>query len=284
MRKTILRLLAATLLWGAAPLASFAAVVVGVGVSITVAPPALPVYVQPACPGIGYMWTPGYWAWGPAGYYWVPGTWVLAPAPGLLWTPGYWGWVNGVYVWHGGYWGPHVGFYGGVNYGFGYTGVGFRGGYWHNGAFFYNRAVMNLGGLHPPNVYSRAVPESPSAGRVSFNGGEGGLSARPTPGELRAEHEHHMAVTALQAQHERQAMSRPELRASANNGRPAFGATPRPGAFPGRAGGGAERPPAHPQSERREGRPGGQPQEHGRPQERGGNRGGERPKEERRER
>jgi hypothetical protein len=31
-----------------------------VSVSITVAPPALPVYVQPPCPGDGYMWTPGY--------------------------------------------------------------------------------------------------------------------------------------------------------------------------------------------------------------------------------
>ena len=29
-----------------------------------------------------------------------------------------------------GYWGPHVGYYGGVNYGFGYMGVGFAGGAW----------------------------------------------------------------------------------------------------------------------------------------------------------
>ena len=45
-----------------------------VGVSINIAPPVLPVYVQPACPGIGYIWTPGYWAWGSDDYYWVPGT------------------------------------------------------------------------------------------------------------------------------------------------------------------------------------------------------------------
>ncbi|MGO9515714.1 MAG: hypothetical protein ACLPND_01585 [Candidatus Korobacteraceae bacterium] len=31
-----------------------------VGVAITVAPPALPVYEQPVCPGDGYIWTPGY--------------------------------------------------------------------------------------------------------------------------------------------------------------------------------------------------------------------------------
>src|SRR5580698_3999587 len=35
----------------------------GVGVAIASPPPALPVYDQPACPGDGYVWTPGYWAW-----------------------------------------------------------------------------------------------------------------------------------------------------------------------------------------------------------------------------
>ena len=60
-------------------------------------------------------------------------TWVSPPAVGVLWTPGYWGWVDGVYLWHAGYWGPHIGFYGGVNYGFGYGGVGCQGGYWRGG-------------------------------------------------------------------------------------------------------------------------------------------------------
>src|SRR5207248_2702104 len=88
------------------PASSFA----GVFVSVRIGPPPLPVYVQPACPGDGYIWTPGYWAYGPDGYYWVPGTWVVAPEPGLLWTPGYWGWGSDAYIWHAGYWGPHVGF------------------------------------------------------------------------------------------------------------------------------------------------------------------------------
>src|SRR6266481_506010 len=83
---------------------------ISVGVSVRIAPPALPVYTQPICPGDGYIWTPGYWVYGPDGYYWVPGTWVMAPAVGMLWTPGYWGWGGGVYAWHGGYWGPHIGF------------------------------------------------------------------------------------------------------------------------------------------------------------------------------
>jgi hypothetical protein len=85
-------------------------------ISITIAPPPLPVYDQPLCPGDSYMWVPGYWAYGEEDYYWVPGVWILAPQPGYLWTPGYWGFEGGHYGYHAGYWGSHIGFYGGVNY------------------------------------------------------------------------------------------------------------------------------------------------------------------------
>ena len=109
-------------------LAISAALFAQVNLTITLAPPALPVYEQPVAPGDGYIWTPGYWAYGPEGYYWVPGTWVEAPEVGYLWTPGYWGWSDNAYIWYGGYWGEHVGFYGGVNYGYGYGGNGYQGG------------------------------------------------------------------------------------------------------------------------------------------------------------
>ena len=77
-------------------------------VSIAFAPPVLPVYEQPLCPGDGYLWTPGYWDYAEddGGYYWVPGTWVMAPEPGLLWTPAYWGWGGHGYILNQGYWGP----------------------------------------------------------------------------------------------------------------------------------------------------------------------------------
>ena len=75
------------------------------GVSITIAPPALPVYAQPMIPAAGYLWTPGYWANGDEGYFWVPGTWVEPPEAGLLWTPGYWGWGGNAFAWNEGYWG-----------------------------------------------------------------------------------------------------------------------------------------------------------------------------------
>src|SRR5260370_227375 len=129
---------------------------VAVGVSVRVGPPALPVYAQPICPGPGYLWTPGYWAWSDDdGYYWVPGTWVVAPV-GLLWTPGYWAFSDGFYGWHAGYWGPHVGFYGGINYGFGYGGGGLSRGGMGGGAFFSHPPVpgetgAQLAELHYPN-------------------------------------------------------------------------------------------------------------------------------------
>ena len=73
-----------------------------IGISIQIAPPALPVYVQPPMPEVGYLWTPGYWANANAGYYWVPGTWIQPPVVGVLWTPPYWGWVNGGYAFNAG--------------------------------------------------------------------------------------------------------------------------------------------------------------------------------------
>ncbi len=112
---------------------------VGIGISVGFGPPALPIYEQPICPAEGYLWTPGYWAYDDGdGYYWVPGTWVQPPQVGFLWTPGYWGWGGSAFFFHEGYWGPHIGFYGGINYGFGYGGVGYEGGRWDGGHFSYN--------------------------------------------------------------------------------------------------------------------------------------------------
>jgi len=204
-----------------------------IGVSITVAPPVLPVYVQPPIPAPGYIWTPGYWAYGPEAYYWVPGTWVQPPTVGLLWTPGYWGWNNGVYAFNTGYWGPHVGFYGGVNYGYGYGGAGYQGGYWNNGAFNYNRAANNFGDAHITNVYNRTVVNTTTTNNVSYNGGNGGTAARPTPQEQAVAREPHTPPTPVQTQHQQAAGSNHALLASVNHGRPPVAATSRPGEFSG---------------------------------------------------
>ena len=207
---------------------------IAVGISVRVGPPPLPVYAQPICPGPGYFWTPGYWSWNDDdGYYWVPGTWVVAPV-GMLWTPGYWGWGGGFYAWHAGYWGPHIGFYGGINYGFGYTGVGFMGGEWRGREFFYNRSVTNVSVTNVTRVYNRSVVVN-NTRTTSYNGGAGGVEARPTRQEEMAVHEQHTAPLAAQSQHERAASQNRQNFASENHGRPAIAATARPGDFSGRS-------------------------------------------------
>jgi hypothetical protein len=201
---------------------------IAVGISVRIGPPALPVYAQPICPGAGYMWTPGYWAWNDdGGYYWVPGTWVVAPV-GLLWTPGYWGFAGGFYGWHAGYWGPHIGFYGGINYGFGYGGVGFVGGEWRGGAFFYNRSVANISVTNVTNVYNRTVVVNNNT--TAFNGA-GGVQATPTAEERTAMNEPHQAPLAAQTQQEHLASQNRANFASENHGRPAVAATAKPGDF-----------------------------------------------------
>lgn len=204
---------------------------VAVGISVRIGPPALPVYAQPVCPGEGYIWVPGYWAYADGGYYWVPGTWVIPPEAGLLWTPGYWGFGENVYVWHPGYWGPHVGFYGGIDYGYGYPGTGFYGGYWNGGRFFYNRSVTNVNVTVVRNVYERRVVEEHGS-RASFNG-RGGATARPTREEQNAERERHFQATAAQQQHRDAASRDRSMFARDNNGRPPIAATPRPGELRG---------------------------------------------------
>lgn len=192
-----------------------------ISLSIHIGPPALPVYTQPPCPVAGYLWTPGYWAYGPMGYYWVPGAWVAPPRTGVLWTPGYWGFAGGVYAWHAGYWGPHVGFYGGINYGFGYGGVGFVGGAWSGGVFRYNTAVVNVDRAVVRNVYvDRTVVNTTVVNnRFSFNG-EGGVMARPTADEQRWSHEQHFQPTASQVAHEQSFRYNHNALASANHGQP----------------------------------------------------------------
>jgi len=224
---------------------------IAVGISVRIGPPALPVYAQPICPGPGYLWTPGYWAWNDdGGYYWVPGTWVVAPV-GMLWTPGYWGWGGGFYAWHPGYWGPHVGFYGGINYGFGYVGVGFVGGEWRGGGFYYNRSVTNVSVTNVTNVYNKTVVvNNTTVNNVSYNGGTGGVLAHPSAQEEAYSREQHTAPLPVQAQHAQLAAKNRQNFASVNQGRPAIAATAKPADFSShsvvaaRASGAAYHPPA----------------------------------------
>jgi hypothetical protein len=237
-RAWLMRAAAALIAAGAAltamPQKAHAGVFIGVGISVGFPPPVLPVYVQPVIPAVGYIWTPGYWAWNGAGYYWVPGTWVLPPYYGALWTPGYWGWVGGVYTFHAGYWGPHVGFYGGVNYGYGYGGSGYVGGHWGAGGFYYNRSVNQFGGVHVTNVYNQTVINNTYVSRTSYNGGQGGLTARETPQEAAfARDPHVVGPIAAQQQHMEMASHNQAMLASVNHGNPSIAATSHAGVFTG---------------------------------------------------
>ena len=248
-----------------------------VAFAVAFGPPPLPVYEQPFCPGEGYIWTPGYWAFDYDfdDYYWVPGTWVLAPRVGFFWTPGYWAFSGSRFVFYDGYWGPQVGFYGGINYGFGYFGDGYEGGRWEHGRFFYNRSVNNVNVTVIHNVYNTTVINRNTENRVSFNGGNGGISARPTRQQEKIARGRHVSPVAAQTEHRQAARGDREQRASVNHGRPAIAASPRPGDFkdrvPAREAGGPYTPPAN----RGEGgqRGNAQRQENNQP----GNRQGQRP-------
>jgi WXXGXW repeat (2 copies) len=220
-------------------------------VAVTIAPPALPIYDQPVCPGDGYIWTPGYWYWDDDAeeYYWVPGTWVLAPEVGFYWTPGWWGWGGSAFIWNEGFWGPEIGFYGGIDYGFGYFGVGFVGGRWEGGHFFYNQAITNVNVTVIHNVYNETVVNRETVNRISYNG-PGGIDRRPTAQEEAAMRAPHVPPVPVQRQHVEVARRDPQMRALVNQGKPPVAATQRPGELrgegvvPAREAGAPYHPPA----------------------------------------
>ena len=192
-----------------------------VGISVNFAPPVLPVYEQPLCPVAGYIWTPGYWGWGAGDYYWVPGVWVPPPRVGLLWTPAWWGWSNGAYVFNQGYWGPRVGFYGGINYGYGYTGNGYWGGRWSGNTFRYNTAVTRVNTTVVHNTYvNNSFTKNVNANRTSFNG-PNGIKADPTAEQrAAAANAKKVGPTSQQLERQQAASKDQNLRASVNKGNP----------------------------------------------------------------
>jgi WXXGXW repeat (2 copies) len=200
---------------------------------VTSTPPPIPSYAQPAMPEEGYLWMPGFWARRDdvRDYYWVPGTWVKPPRAGLLWTPPYWRRVDDGYAFHDGYWAQEVGFYGGVDYGYGYTGDGYQGGRWDNGSFFYNSAANNFGSLSVAHTYNQAMTPEDHTVRAGFDGGKHGTKARPTAEQERLSRGTHLAPTAEQTAHFEMAAKDRSLYAKLNGGEPGIAATARAGVF-----------------------------------------------------
>jgi len=91
--KTKMLLMAA--LVGAAAISANAGVRFGVSIGLplpvvvttpvayaTPVPPAPVTVVQtvPACPGVDYVWVPGYWSYRTTGHAWMPGVWSHCPS------------------------------------------------------------------------------------------------------------------------------------------------------------------------------------------------------------
>jgi hypothetical protein len=212
-------------------------------------PPPLPEYSQPVAPDPNYIWTPGYWSYTPQGYYWVPGAWVQAPYTGALWTPGYWGGYNNGYRFHHGFWAAHIGFYGGINYGFGYVGTGYQGGYWNGNNFYYNQYANHIDENRIHNVYQRNVVinntvinnrvvnnttynnvtvNNTRINNVSYNGGRGGIAVQPRPAELAVLREQRTPPMQAQVQVAKAAQANPQQFYARNQGKPAEIAAARP--------------------------------------------------------
>eukprot|EP01037_Dinobryon_pediforme_P020644 gene20644-21319_t len=210
MPKVIIALLAAFLAIAAAPAAADDGNEPVTSVSTEVAPPPLPVYDQPPLPAPGYIWTPGYWSWDmqSADYYWVPGTWVEPPRPGLFWTPPYWESRDGAFTFHDGYWAPDCGFYGGLPYGFGYSGTACDGGYWDSGVFLYNRDVTNIGEVAGVRGYSKSLAFIQTPPNSFSYSGPGGISASASTQQVVAARLPHVPPTAQQQQHQLAAHAR----------------------------------------------------------------------------
>jgi hypothetical protein len=85
------------------------------------------------------------------------------------------------------------------------------------------------------HIYNKTVINNVTVNRVAYNGGPGGINARPSRMEEAAMHERHFEPTRMQMQHQNSARANRELLASVNHGRPAIAATARPGDFRGRS-------------------------------------------------
>jgi len=152
----------------------------------------------------------------------------MDPQPGFVWTPGYWNSDAGGFSFHEGYWGPSVGFYGGIDYGFGYSGLGYQGGHWDSGHFDYNTALSRVDTSVVRHVYNLRADGPVS--RVSYNGGVGGIHVT-VPDDADPDisiPDAHFGPVAAQTQHMFAARNDPQQRYSANHGTPPVTATALP--------------------------------------------------------
>src|SRR5262249_57609732 len=84
------------------------------------------------------------------------------------------------------------------------------------------------------NTYNTTVTNNyTTVNRVSYNGGNGGATARPTAADMGVAREAHRQATPMQTQQQQTARSNREFHVSTNRGNPPIAATPKPGVFSG---------------------------------------------------
>src|SRR5208283_2317198 len=116
----------------------------------------------------------------------------------------------------------------------GYVGHGYYGGYWNGGHFFYNTAITRVNVNLIRNVYvhpvriNNVVITGRISNRVSFNGGRGGIVARPLPAETAVLQERRISPMASQVQVQHEAAQNKQQLFSQNKGRPAAAVAARP--------------------------------------------------------
>jgi WXXGXW repeat (2 copies) len=77
----------------------------GARVFLQIGPPAPLAVVAPVAPApYGYVWQPGYYAWGGAAYRWVPGVWSRPPFSRAAWVAPRWGYGPRGWSFARGYW------------------------------------------------------------------------------------------------------------------------------------------------------------------------------------
>ena len=158
----------------------------------------LPVYGQPICPGDGFLWTPATGRMTTASPITTgcQACWFRRRKSVSCGRRKAGGWGDGGYFFNEGYWGPTVGFYGGINYGFGYYGEGYGGGPWNNGHFFYNRSVNNINVVNIHNVYNERELRSTTSTASAITEGQVGSRRVQQRSKLQANQRHIPAVAA----------------------------------------------------------------------------------------
>ncbi|HEY5341696.1 MAG TPA: hypothetical protein VIK27_11765, partial [Candidatus Aquilonibacter sp.] len=115
-----------------------------------------------------------------------------------------------------------------MNYGYGYYGRGYEGGRWRGRKFEYNTAITHVNRTIIRNVYYDCAVANNHWNHVSYNGGRGGITARPTASEQAFQRGKHFGPTHVQMQHARFAATNHAAFSSANHGRPVTATVARP--------------------------------------------------------